>query len=164
MYSHNCCICMVFLLSECSNVSSSSVHDEMQSHIDRICMIYPQGGFSNASSNTLQIHCRCIITLVWLHVWPFNLSSTVVFLQTLLEEVFIVVTICLLPHFFLKRYVHKTKIAFTFLKHKGHCYLGISTVVTWVLDELERNPKKGKSSIFNFQDDGHLSSGPDIHV
>ena len=72
-------------------------------------------------------------------MWPSNLSSTVVLLQTLLEEVFIVVTICLLPHFVLKRYDHKTKIAFTFLKHKGHCYLGISTVVTWVLDELERN-------------------------
>ena len=49
--------------------------------------------------------------------------------------------------------------------HCQHCHgHQLQTVVTWVLDELERNPKKGKSSIFNFQDDGHLSSGPDIHV
>ena len=25
-------------------------------------------------------------------------------------------------------------------------------------------PKKGKSSKYNFQDDGHLSSGPAVHV
>ena len=40
----------------------------------------------------------------------------------------------------------------------------LQTVVTWVLDELERNQKKGKSSKNNFQDDGHLSSGPAVHV
>ena len=40
----------------------------------------------------------------------------------------------------------------------------LQTVVTWVLDELERNQKKGKSSKNNSQDDGHLSSGPAEHV
>ena len=40
----------------------------------------------------------------------------------------------------------------------------MNTAVTWVLDELERNQKKGKSSKNNFKDDGHLSSGPDLHV
>ena len=40
----------------------------------------------------------------------------------------------------------------------------LQTVVTWVLDELERNPKKGESSKYNFQDDGHVSSGPVVHV
>ena len=35
--------------------------------------------------------------------------------------------------------------------------------LTWVLDELGRNPKKGKSSKYNFQDDGHHSSGPAVH-
>ena len=33
----------------------------------------------------------------------------------------------------------------------------LQTAVTWVLDELGRNTKKGKSSICNIQDDGHLS-------
>ncbi len=40
----------------------------------------------------------------------------------------------------------------------------LQTVLTRVLDELERNQKKGKSSKFNFQNDGHLSSGPAVHV
>ena len=40
----------------------------------------------------------------------------------------------------------------------------LQTAVTWVLDELERNPKKWKSSKCNFQDDGHLSSGQAVHV
>ena len=29
------------------------------------------------------------------------------------------------------------------------------TAVAWDVDELERNPKKGKSSKYNFQDVGH---------
>ena len=40
----------------------------------------------------------------------------------------------------------------------------LQTAVTWVLDELERNQKIGKSSKNSFQDDGHLSSGPAVHV
>ena len=40
----------------------------------------------------------------------------------------------------------------------------LQRALTWVLDELERNQKKGKSSKNNFQDDGHLSSGPAVHV
>ena len=34
----------------------------------------------------------------------------------------------------------------------------LQTALARVLDELERNQKKGKSSKYNFQDDGHLSS------
>ena len=40
----------------------------------------------------------------------------------------------------------------------------LQRALTWVLDELERNQKKGKSSKNNSQDDGHLSSGPAVHV
>ena len=40
----------------------------------------------------------------------------------------------------------------------------LQTALARVLDELERNQKKGKSSKNNFQDDGHLSSGPAVHV
>ena len=40
----------------------------------------------------------------------------------------------------------------------------MTTAVTWVLDELARNTRKGKSSKYNFQDDGHHSSGPAVHV
>ena len=40
----------------------------------------------------------------------------------------------------------------------------LQTALAWVLDELERNQKKGKSSIYDFQDDGHISSSPDVHV
>ena len=32
------------------------------------------------------------------------------------------------------------------------------------LDELERNQKEGKSSKYNFQDDGHIGSGPVVHI
>ena len=32
------------------------------------------------------------------------------------------------------------------------------TAVAWDVDELERNPKKGKSSKYNFQDVGHRVS------
>ena len=40
----------------------------------------------------------------------------------------------------------------------------LQRALTWVLDELERNQKKGKSSTYNFQDDGHISSCPVVHV
>ena len=33
-----------------------------------------------------------------------------------------------------------------------------------ILDELERNQKKEKSSQYNFQDDRNLSSGPAVHI
>ena len=33
----------------------------------------------------------------------------------------------------------------------------LQRALAWVLDELERNQKKGKSSAYNFQDDGHIS-------
>ena len=33
-----------------------------------------------------------------------------------------------------------------------------------LLDELERNQKKEKSSKYNFQDDRNLSSGPAVHI
>ena len=32
----------------------------------------------------------------------------------------------------------------------------LQTALAWVLDKLERNQKKGKSSTYNFQDDGHI--------
>ena len=38
----------------------------------------------------------------------------------------------------------------------------LQTVLAWGLDELERNQKK--SSKYDFQDDGHISSSPDVHV
>ena len=38
------------------------------------------------------------------------------------------------------------------------------TAVTWVLDEQYRIQKKGKSSEFNAQDDGHIKSGPTVEV
>ena len=40
----------------------------------------------------------------------------------------------------------------------------LQRALTRVLDELERNQKKGKSSTNNFQDDGHISSCPVVHV
>ena len=40
----------------------------------------------------------------------------------------------------------------------------LQTALARVLDELERNQKKGKSSTYNFQDDGHISSCPAVHV
>ena len=40
----------------------------------------------------------------------------------------------------------------------------LQTALARVLDELERNQKKGKSSKYNFQDDGHISSSPVVHV
>ena len=40
----------------------------------------------------------------------------------------------------------------------------LPTALARVLDELERNQKKGKSSKYNFQDDGHLISGPAVHI
>ena len=40
----------------------------------------------------------------------------------------------------------------------------LQTALARVLDELERNQKKGKSSTNNFQDDGHISSCPVVHV
>ena len=40
----------------------------------------------------------------------------------------------------------------------------LQTALARVLDELERNQKKGKSSTYNFQDDGHISSCPVEHV
>ena len=40
----------------------------------------------------------------------------------------------------------------------------LQRALTWALDELERNQKKGKSSSYNFQDDGHISSCPVVHV
>ena len=40
----------------------------------------------------------------------------------------------------------------------------LQTALARVLDELERNQKKGKSSTYNFQDDGHISSCPVVHV
>ena len=36
----------------------------------------------------------------------------------------------------------------------------LQTALVWVLDKLERNQKKGKSSTYNIQDDGHISSCP----
>ena len=38
----------------------------------------------------------------------------------------------------------------------------LQTAVTWVIGELERNPKK--SSNYNFQDNGHISSAPAVHI
>ena len=38
------------------------------------------------------------------------------------------------------------------------------TALARVLDELERNQKKRKSSKYNFQDHGNIGSGPAIHV
>ena len=40
----------------------------------------------------------------------------------------------------------------------------LQTALARVLDKLERNQKKGKSSTYNFQDDGHISSCPVVHV
>merc|ERR1711884_380180 len=40
----------------------------------------------------------------------------------------------------------------------------LQTALARVLDELERNQKKGKSSTCNFQNDGHISSCPVVHV
>ena len=38
----------------------------------------------------------------------------------------------------------------------------LQTALVWVLEELEWNQKK--SSKYNFQDDGHISSSPVVHV
>ena len=38
----------------------------------------------------------------------------------------------------------------------------LQTALVWVLDELERNQKK--SFKYDFQDDGHISSSPVVHV
>ena len=40
----------------------------------------------------------------------------------------------------------------------------LQTALARVLDELERNQKKGISSKYNFQDDWHIDSGPLKHV
>ena len=40
----------------------------------------------------------------------------------------------------------------------------LQTALARVLDKLERNQKKGKSSTYNFQDDGHISSCPVVHI
>ena len=40
----------------------------------------------------------------------------------------------------------------------------LETALAQVLDELERNQKKEKSSKYNFQDDRNLSSGPAVHI
>ena len=40
----------------------------------------------------------------------------------------------------------------------------LQRALTWVLDELERNQKKGKSYKYNFQGDGYIGSGPAVHV
>ena len=40
----------------------------------------------------------------------------------------------------------------------------LQTALARVLDELERNQEKGKSSGYNFQDDGHISLGPVVYV
>ena len=43
----------------------------------------------------------------------------------------------------------------------------LQTALAQVLDELERNQKKENQNLkskYNFHDDGHLSSGPAIHV
>ena len=43
----------------------------------------------------------------------------------------------------------------------------LQTALARVLDELERNQKKGKSSSYNFQDDGHISvlyNGYSAHI
>ena len=40
----------------------------------------------------------------------------------------------------------------------------IETAVNWVLDELERFQKEKKSSKYNFQDDGHISLCPVVHI
>ena len=40
----------------------------------------------------------------------------------------------------------------------------LQTALARVLDELERNQKKGKSPKYNFQDDGYIGSGPAVHV
>ena len=39
----------------------------------------------------------------------------------------------------------------------------LQTALARVLDELERNQEKGKSSGYNFQDDGHISLGPVVY-
>ena len=40
----------------------------------------------------------------------------------------------------------------------------LETALTGALDELEGNQKKGKSPIYNFQGDGHITSGTDVHA
>ena len=40
----------------------------------------------------------------------------------------------------------------------------LQTALARALDKLERNQKQGKSSTYNFQDDGHISSCPAVHV
>ena len=39
----------------------------------------------------------------------------------------------------------------------------IQTALARVLDELERIQEKGKSSGYNFQDNGHISLGPVVY-
>ena len=38
------------------------------------------------------------------------------------------------------------------------------TALARFLDELEGNQKKGKSSKYNFQNDGYIGSGPAVHI
>ena len=40
----------------------------------------------------------------------------------------------------------------------------LQTALARFLDELERNQKKGKSSKYNFQNDGYIGSGPAVHI
>ena len=40
----------------------------------------------------------------------------------------------------------------------------LQTALARVLDKLKRNQKKGKSSTYNFYDDGHISSCPVVQV
>ena len=39
----------------------------------------------------------------------------------------------------------------------------LQTALARVLDELERNQEKGKSSGYNFQDNGNISLGPVVY-
>ena len=46
--------------------------------------------------------------------------------------------------------------------HQRQCHQ-LQTALARVLDELERNQEQGKSSGYNFQDDGHISLGPVVY-
>ena len=62
--------------------------------------------------------------------------------------------------------VHMPKTLWLDLWHNGINFKQpkLQAALAQVLDELERTKKKGKSSKYNFQDDGHISSCPVVHV